>query len=73
LKNDDQRLIILLLIVILKNVNNLLIELGLSGVVEFIKDLKKYLEDNPNRLKAYRKFILKILEEFIVEFNFKER
>ena len=46
----NDKIIVLLSIVLLKNVNNLLIELGIMSILEFLKDLKKQLLDTKDLL-----------------------
>lgn len=42
-RNNEDRTLILLIIILLKNINNLVVELGMMGLQMFLYDLRKDL------------------------------
>ena len=49
-KTSEDRAIVILVIVILKNVNNLILELGQQGVNYFLYDINKEIIESQNKL-----------------------
>lgn len=58
-------MLLTLSIILLKNVNNLMIELGPAGIIEFIRDLQKDIIHRSGILKAKKNDLLQILNNYI--------
>lgn len=67
-RNGEDRTLILLIIMILKNINNLIVELGMLGLQMFLYDLRRDLiEKQSDKFKGKSKKILDIFNQFIDE------
>jgi hypothetical protein len=67
-KNQEDRTLILLIIMLLKNVNNLIVELGMLGLSMFLYDLRRdLLEKQSEKFRGKSKLIHEIFNEFIDE------
>lgn len=73
-KNAEDRTVTLLLIMLLKNINNLLVELGMLGLQMFLIDVRReLLEKQSEKFKAKGKKIAEIFNGFIDEMVAKEK
>ena len=72
-KNPEDRTLILLIIMLLKNINNLIVELGMLGLQMFLIDLRRdLLEKQSEKFKTKGKEIVEIFNTFIDEMVAKD-
>ncbi|CDW74385.1 cre-dcr-1 protein [Stylonychia lemnae] len=63
--NDQDRTIVILAITLLKNINNLIIELGQHGVNFFIHDLNKEIIQQQGKIDSKKQKIEQIFQQYI--------
>ena len=67
-RQTEDRTLILLIIMLLKNINNLVVELGMLGLQMFLIDLRRdLLQKQADKFKAKAKPIITIFNSFIDE------
>ena len=72
-KNPEDRTLVLLIIMLLKNINNLIVELGMLGLQMFLIDLRRdLLEKQQEKFRAKGSRIIDIFNSFIDEIVVKE-
>ncbi len=72
-RNTEDRTIILLIIMLLKNINNLIVELGMLGLQMFLIDLRRdLLEKQSDKFRQKGKKIIEIFNSFIDEMVVKD-
>jgi len=72
-RNPEDRTLILLIIMLLKNINNLIVELGMLGLQMFLIDLRRdLLEKQSEKFRNKGSKIIEIFNAFIDELVVKE-
>ena len=72
-RQSEDRTLILLIIMLLKNINNLIVELGMFGLQMFLIDLRRdLLEKQQEKFRSKAPKIIAIFNDFIDEFVARE-